>query len=257
VKTGPASFGASWAAARAQAAAQDAAAAEARPEADDFVYVSVPELLIFIRRGLLPALLLALLAGAGAYLFTSNKEPQYTAVALLLSIRPAPITALPGMLPPPALDPAIYSAAVHEGPILDRLLQVVPAAAGLTREQLQQRVRVLSDAALQSSIVRVEVTDSDALVAAQLANRTATELINWDLQRSAQQITELPLNTAFVPGGQLSMLHEARVPDAPVGANSKVAAALSATLAVVFTYLLLLAAGSREQQLPTSRMHAQ
>ncbi len=212
------------------------------------MYVSVAELLAFIRRGLLPALLLALLAGVGAYLLTSSKEPQFTAVTLLLSIRPASVAALPGLLPPPALDPAIYSAAVHEGPILQRLLDDYPAAAGVTQDQLQRKIRVLSDASLQSSIVRVEVTDTDALAAAQLANRTATELIRWDLDRSAQQISGLPLHASFVSGGQLSLLSGARVPDVPVNANSKVAAALAAVIAAIGTYLLLLAAASREQR---------
>lgn len=245
------SFGALQAASRSKAAAQLAAAQE-QSEDDSFVYVSIAELLAFIRRGLLPALFLALIAGTGAYLFSSGKEPQYTAVALLLSIRPVPIAALPDMLPPAALDPAIYSAAVHEGPILDRLLNQVPAAVGLTREQLQQRIRVLSDASLQSTIVRIEVTDSDALAAAQLADRTAAELINWDQDRAKQQITELPLYSSFVPGAQLSLLNAARVPELPVSANSKVAAALAAVMAVILAYLLLLAADSRRQRPPAA-----
>jgi hypothetical protein len=214
--------------------------------ADTFVYITVKELLGFLRRGFLTALILALAAGTGAWLLGSSRQAEFTAVALLLSIRPDSVSALPGVLPPPALDPAIYRAAVHDGPVLDELLQESgPPGRAWTRRELQERIRVLSDPTLQSTIVRVEVTDTDARVAAQLANRTAAGLISWDLARAARQISELAASAVLTPGAQLTLLREAGIPDAPANSGSAAAVALAVVLAIIVAYLLQLAVTRR------------
>jgi hypothetical protein len=253
-----------------------------------FVYITVADLLAFVRRGFLLALVLSLAAGSGAWLLGSRRAPEYSATAFLLSVRPESAPAWPGVMPPPALDPAIYGAAVHEGPILDQLLaDPLVQATGWTRDELRGRIRVLSDASLQSTVVRVEVTAAEPGTAAGLADRVAHELISWDTGRSArlladwqeslsravattraalqgvgtadagleilearytQRLDELIVAASYVPVGQLMLLADARLPAEPSNANVPVAVVLAVILALLAAYLLQFIADLHRQQ---------
>lgn len=241
-----------------------------------FVFIPFPALLLFLKRGLLPALALALLAGAATWLLTRGKAQEYVTEALLLSVRPEASTLHPGALPLPALDPAIYNLVLHRGPVLEKLLATPQAAR--TLQEPGSAIRVLSDSSLQSTVVRIEVKAADPAAAAGLANAAARELINWDLERAQQQINgwtasltqsleairsqldgtgdtaelsllqerydvkldELLAASSLLPVGQLSLLREAVVPELPQSAHAKARVALAGVFGVLAAYLLQL-----------------
>lgn len=249
------------------------------PAESTFIVVSLSDALVFLRRGLLPAIFLAALLGSGTWFITGARAEKFTVQALLLYVRPEPGSVLLGTLPPPALDPAIYSLALHQGPGLEWLLQDPDVAAHWTRRQLGAAIRVLSEETVQSTVIRVETTGSDPVAITDLANKAAAALIRWDVHRSADQLDEWVSSLSLtleqleeellhseagslrqtilqdrfgtklierldvasrLPASQLSFLRQARVPDEPDSSHRASSSAIAGILAVIVVYLLQL-----------------
>lgn len=253
------------------------------PEAT-FTHVSLRAAFRFVLRGLPLAVLLGVL---GILLVWSNiqqREASWTAVAHLLSTRPEfTPTVVPGVIPG-TLDPALYRAAVSDGPVLAQLRTSWSGPGELPDEHtLLSNLRVLTDNQLRSSVVRVEYRSHAPALAAAVANGVAQALVDWDRERSLrplqdwrerlngelagleaelaalpadnegrqqlliqrdQRLRDLAQLQATLPIPQLSLLAVADQPAEPDGQGLVAATAVALVVGVLLAYLGLLAADS-------------
>ena len=176
------------------------------------------DVLAFLRRGAPLALIVALIAGAVAFIAARNAEPVYQASAALLSTDPSEGVTDVEMVTPPPVDPAVYRVALLEGPVLADVLERVdgepPTQAEL--ERFADRVSVGVEDQEISSVVRIGVEHPDPQYAAVVANTITDSLIAWDRSRafrgtpvSAQAIERsIDVIDAELQGGET--LNEAR-----------------------------------------------
>lgn len=237
-----------------------------------FIQVPLRDLFAFIIRGLPLALLFAAIGMAAAWWTVQRRPDSFTAVAHLLSVRQefAP-TAVRGIVPG-SLDPALYRAAVSNGPVLDAVRSNWTSFAELPSDrEILQNLQVVSDNQLRSSVIRVVYTTASPLEAAEVATAVARELVAWDFERTRrplrawteqlnselaaleaaadpeltvqrdQLVRELATLQATVPLSQLSLLSEAAVPEQRDGTGLVTGMGLAIVIAILLAYLLRLA----------------
>ncbi len=248
-----------------------------------FTTVSVGDALRFVWRGVPLAAGFGLLAAAVMFVLTMARPVEYTAAAYLLSTRHADAYFGFTTLTPASLDPALYRAAVANGPVLDAALARLDGPAPV-RQDVLRNLSVQSDNQIQSSIVTVAFTDSDASRAASVANLVADELVRWDLQRTARPLTDwssqleaeldrldselaaLPAESteraglnmartemlatlagmdAILPLGQLNLVNRAEVPAQPDSQRLVSNVALAIVVAVLAAYAIRLTLSGR------------
>jgi len=179
------------------------------------VKISFREAFLFLVRGFLPALAVAVAAGLLAYFATRDPVPIYRSTAILLATRPA--TGYSGsvnILEPTQVDPDVYRSAIVQGGLLEAALANVfgetPSIQQLT--EWRRRVRVRVDENLISGLVRIEVDDKDPEVAAHVANALSDSLLAWDRDRVTRNLqataTALSRSVALL-GAQIATAEQA------------------------------------------------
>jgi Mrp family chromosome partitioning ATPase len=146
----------------------------------------------FIKRGLPLALVLAVAAGAAAFLLGSRIAPTFEARATLLVAEPNPeLRALGGgVLTPSAVDAGVYAAAASTDAVVTAALQRLGVESP-TRQDVQaflRRLDVRADETRVSSLLHVDVRASDAQAAADAANAVAASLVDWDGRRASRSV---------------------------------------------------------------------
>lgn len=181
----------------------------------DVLKVSLAEVLAFLFRGLLPALILGSLGAAAAYLISRNPTPQYRATAILLATRPnSGFANAASVIEPTQVDPDVYRAAIVQGGLLESALANVLDTEQGPQElsAWRRRVRVRVDENLISGLVRVEVEDKSPERATAVANALADSLLAWDRDRVNRnvQATVASLRQSIVLlGAQLTAAEQA------------------------------------------------
>lgn len=144
------------------------------------------DVLTFLRRGLLLALLVAVVSGGTAYLLARAAEPVYRASIVLVASQPGSGLGNLDVVTPPQIDPGVYRTALMEGTILsDALLRVTgrsPSESEL--RSLQRSIRVTVEDQRVSSMIRIDLDHTDPVYATEVANTIAEELIIWDRERA-------------------------------------------------------------------------
>lgn len=159
-----------------------------------FSTVTFKEAYNFVLRGLLPALGIGIAAAVVAFFATRDPVPIYRSTAILLATRPTSgYSSTANVIEPAQIDPDIYRAAVMQGGLLENALArvfegVAPSAEQMTEWRRKVRVRV--DEGLISGLVRVEVEDHDAVLAATVANTVSSALLAWDRDRVGRNVQE-------------------------------------------------------------------
>ena len=160
------------------------------------VTVSVNDILRFIGRGLLPALLVAAAAGFAVYQLSQRQPEEFTATSVVLSSQ-AQRNLDNTLLYPPPLDASAYAAAIKS----DRVLEI--ALDSLTDEEVTQGdinglrsdTRVQPEEDRTSSLLNIRVESGTAEGASARANALARAVVVWDRSRATsyidQQITSL------------------------------------------------------------------
>lgn len=150
--------------------------------------IGLREVISVIKRGAPIAVLVAIVATATAVFLTSRQPPVYTSVATLVAVRPAEHFGNLVLVTPPQVDPRVFQSAVLEGTILrDAITEVTGNSPSETDlREFRKALRVSVEAQLVSGIVRIEVRNSSAALAAEYANRISENLIEWDRSRATQ-----------------------------------------------------------------------
>lgn len=153
--------------------------------------IQLQDVIAFLRRGVAVVALVAVAAGAAAFLLSSRADPTYRATSALLAAQP---TVGPGnvdLIQPAVVDPTVYRAALLEGSVVREVLERLEGRSRSDREMesFLRRVRVtVEDHPFVSSIIRVQVDHTDPAFAARLANGFADALIDWDRDRARQTV---------------------------------------------------------------------
>ena len=159
------------------------------PESNE-ISISLADLIRFVLRGALPALIIAGAVGAGMYLWAQREPPVFQADTTLLVGRTtggftqfglSPVTA-------PPIDLGAYRVAAVSDPVLVEALRLMgieePTLAQI--RSLRGRVGTSIEAGVRdSSLLRVEARAESASLAIARANAVAQALVNWDDDRSS------------------------------------------------------------------------
>jgi capsular exopolysaccharide synthesis family protein len=153
---------------------------------DDASLASLGRMLM---RGLVPALIVASAGAAVVFVVSGTMQPSYQATATVLasnasaSIGRFDIT----LASPPAIDLAAYRSVVLSRPILERARTIVDDPGVLE----DARITVTAEVMNISSFIRIHARAPDPAVAASAANAMAYALVEWDRQRSTDNLTRI------------------------------------------------------------------
>ena len=150
------------------------------------IRVSVPDLFRFLVRGLPWAVAGMLLFGAAATWLAQRREPTFETRATVLATQPEDDGSFElGALAPTALDVNAYRAVATSDPLLTEVL------TGLGIEPTQREIRALRgritiqpEETRVSSLIHIDVQGHNADDIAELANRVAASLVEWDRRRA-------------------------------------------------------------------------
>jgi polysaccharide biosynthesis transport protein len=165
-------------------------------EDGDFVdsYIPLADIMRFIRRGLLAALISALIVGALAYLVSKQLPKQFDARVSLLIAQNNPDFRSLGVptASVPVLDSSAYRKAALSSPVLKEAMTVLGVAM---TEQTTDRIEALRrditihvEPAQDSSLLDIIVNAPTAKAAATTTNAIAQSLINWEQRRASDSI---------------------------------------------------------------------
>lgn len=153
--------------------------------------IDLRDVMAFLRRGALMAMFVAVIAGAAAYVTTSNADPTYRASIALVASQPGSGFGTLDVVAPPPIDPAVYRSALIEGAVVSNALQRLHGErpSDRTLELFLRTLRVNVEQQQVSSVIRIEVDHRDPVYAAEVTNTIAEELIAWDRERARRTLT--------------------------------------------------------------------
>ena len=143
-------------------------------------------LIKFIWRGLWLALPLGVLAAAGVYFASQQLEPTFAAEATILATQAT--AASPTGLSTPPIEASAYSAIAKTRPVLADAIGRVGSSELPESFRDDVSVAVEGDRQDLSHLIYVQVQAAAPQVAARRANAVAQALVDWDWQRSSQNI---------------------------------------------------------------------
>ena len=159
------------------------------------ITISINDVLRFIGRGLLLALIVAAAAGFGVYQLSQRREPVFESTATVLSVQPSTQSgSFAGTLfNAPVLDASAYKAAAQSDAVLSRALTIlqVPDITPGAIKSLRGKTSVTPSEDRNSSLIVLKAEANTAEGAAQRATALARALVEWDEARAKSSIDEL------------------------------------------------------------------
>jgi Mrp family chromosome partitioning ATPase len=167
----------------------------------------------FLRRGAPFIVIVAVAAGVTANLWSRTAAPWYRASATVLAMQSAPSYPELGLSAPDPVDPSVYAAVLLEGALPEHALRAVLGHPPSQAEQrsFMRHVNVSIRRRGTSSVLAINVTDTDPGFAVKTANALAEYLVLWDAQRGhttlatsvrALQRSIVAINTELANGNQ-------------------------------------------------------
>lgn len=157
------------------------------------ISVSLGDIFRFLRRGLLPALLLALIGAAAAYFLSRSQSPVYrTEATLLATLGSIDFLDVPIVTAPP-INPSFYGAAAEGREVIGAALtalgtEVTPARVASIAERLAVSTEV-NPAFRESSQITLRLQGPNPEEIATTVNAIALALVDWDRVRAEDYIT--------------------------------------------------------------------
>lgn len=159
------------------------------------ISVDIGEVLRFLRRGLIPALLVGGLAAFVALQLANRQEPVYEAHATVLAAQTNPGFREFGLsaVSAPPLDVSAYREAGTSDPVLRGALQRMgmeePGLSDIRR--LRGNVELRTENTQSSSLIHVTGEGNTPSAAANRANAVANALVGWDLGRASASVDQV------------------------------------------------------------------
>lgn len=143
-----------------------------------------------VLRGAPLALVVAIVAGAVAFIVSTRQAPTYSATVSLVSAQPRNAFGNLDLVTPPPVDPRAYQSALLEGAVVSDAIAAVDGEAPSQQAlaDFERRLRVGIENQQVSGLVRIEVRDENARRAAEYANAIAYALVDWDRDRARQVV---------------------------------------------------------------------
>lgn len=152
--------------------------------------VKLPDVLRSLRRGAPIAIATAAFAAAFSVVVTLGMPPVYQASISLLAAQPPSSFGNLALVAPPQVNPAAFQSALLNGSVvrdaLFKLEGVQPNEAALAA--FKQKLRVSVQNQQVSSIVKIDVRDSNPQLAAGYANAIAGAIVAWDRDRARKLV---------------------------------------------------------------------
>ena len=170
---------------------------------NDGTSLTTQEIVGFLRRGLLWALLAAAVVGAAVYTYARGLEPRYVARSTLVASHTDPAARSFGavLLTAAPLDAATYRTAILSRAVLGPAGSILSVAGwdGLTN--LIGRVGVSTEGTTSTTVIRIDGRSSDPREAAAIADAVARSVIVWDRARATGALeTIIEALTAQIAG---------------------------------------------------------
>lgn len=142
-----------------------------------------------IARSAIIATLIAVVGAVVVFAVSERLEPTYRAVATVLASNTNPSLARfdVAIASPPSIDLAAYRSVVLSRPIVDRARELVSDPSLFDRARLSASADIMNI----SSLIRIEVRTGDPDAAAEAANAMANALLDWDQQRSSDNLQRI------------------------------------------------------------------
>ena len=159
--------------------------------------ISLSDLLRFVLRGLLLALIVATAAAAVAYQLSQDEPPRYETRATLFTSqsqsRQSQDPLGRTLYTPPPVDVSIYRIAAHSKAVLGEALSTLG-----TPDADESQIRSLRDAILVStvetdlsSLIHINAVGGTPEQATERANAVARALVNWDNERASDNFARV------------------------------------------------------------------
>jgi polysaccharide biosynthesis transport protein len=165
---------------------------------DETYEISFVELFQFIRRGFLPALLIALLLALAAFFIGRNTTPIYQARATVLASSSASSANDlnrfgVSLAMAPVVDASAYEAAALSFPVIEDAWRAmgVTTPSALNIQEIREAATVRSESDRLSSLVTISVRNESRELAATRANELANALVRWDEQRATDYLQKI------------------------------------------------------------------
>ena len=161
------------------------------------------DIVAFLRRGLLWALLAAVAAGAAVYTYSSDLEPTYVARSTLVASHTDPAARSFGavLLTASPLDAATYRTAIMSRAVIGPAASILSVSGWEGVTNLAGRVGVSTEGTSSTTIIRIDGRSSDPQLAAAIADAVARSVILWDRDRATGALeTIIEALTAQVAG---------------------------------------------------------
>ena len=159
------------------------------------ITISINDVLRFIGRGLLLALIVAGAAGFVVYQLSQRREPVYESTATVLSEQPNTQSGLAGTLfNAPVLDASAYKAAAQSDTVLQTALTLLEPEREITPgaiKSLRGKTNVTPSEERNSGLISIKAEANTAEGAAQRATALANALVEWDEGRAKTKLNEL------------------------------------------------------------------
>ena len=158
------------------------------------ISVSLHDVVEFLLRGLLPASVLAIVAGYAAYVVVNQTQPTYLADATVLVARSTGDYAQFGIssVTAPPIDASAYQAAAVSDRVLVDALNALgtstPTAVDIRSLRRSTTVQVAEDSR-DSNLLFVEARGPSPEAAAASANAVANALVAWDRRRASESLS--------------------------------------------------------------------
>ncbi len=159
------------------------------------ITISINDVLRFIGRGLLLALIVAGAAGFVVYQLSQRREPVFESTATVLSEQPNTQSGLAGTLfNAPVLDASAYKAAAQSDAVLARALALLEPDSEPTPgaiKSLRGKTSVTPSEDRNSGLISIKAEANTAVGAAERATALASALVEWDEGRAQKKLNEL------------------------------------------------------------------
>ena len=161
------------------------------------------EIVGFLRRGLLWALLAAAIAGAAVYTYTRGLEPTYVARATLVASHTDPAARSFGavLLTAPPLDAGTYRTAIMSRAVMGPAASILSVSGWEGITNIGGHVGVSTEGTSATTVIRINGRSSDPQLAAAIADAVARSVILWDRARATGALeTIIEALTAQIAG---------------------------------------------------------